>query len=171
MGKRRKVHKDTGKRLSCEYCGGELKYGKRFCSSKCRSFVVPMPPRPDRTGCKPSNYKGRIRRNGYWAIHLPEHPYSNKQGYVFEHRLVVEKNIGRYLKPTEVVHHIDYDKTNNKVENLQLLSSNAQHKDIHRVCQKQCKRGHIYEKVGYYQYGTARNCKACIKYREGIRRG
>lgn len=171
MGKRRKVHKNIGSGVDCERCHKPLKYGKRFCSNKCRSLSIPMPPRPDRTGHRPGNYKGRIKRNGYWAIYLPKHPYSNKQGYVFEHRLVVEKDIGRYLLPTEVVHHIDYSKTNNKVDNLQLLSSNAEHKDIHRVYQIQCKRGHIYEEVGYYQYGSARNCKACIKYREALKRG
>lgn len=44
----------------CEYCGQKLRkrqvYNKqRFCSSKCRSEKLPMPPRPDRTGSTPWN--------------------------------------------------------------------------------------------------------------------
>lgn len=49
---------------------------------------------------------GRISLDkGYVRIYKPDHPYCDNHGYVLEHRLVVEKNIGRYLTPNEVIHH------------------------------------------------------------------
>lgn len=64
---------------------------------------------------------------GYVLIHCPDHPHASKKGYVREHRLVMEKHIGRYLLPSEVVHHRDDNPGNNAIENLELFESNAQH--------------------------------------------
>lgn len=74
-------------------------------------------------------WKGRlIDKDGYVLIHCKGHPNRRKHtNYVFEHRLVMEKMIGRYLKPTEVVHHKDGNKQNNSPENLQLFSENSEH--------------------------------------------
>jgi len=46
---------------------------------------------------------------------------------IMKHRLIVEKFIGRKLKPGEVIHHIDQDKQNNSIDNLMIFSSNAEH--------------------------------------------
>jgi hypothetical protein len=74
-------------------------------------------------GSKHPNWKGgkNINHNGYIVVYCSEHPYRNNHNYVFEHRLVIEKNIGRYLKPTEVIHHINGVKTDNRIENLKLM--------------------------------------------------
>lgn len=83
-----------------------------------------------RFGEKAANWKGgKIKHgNGYWMIYSPKHPFCNSKGYVFEHRLVVEKIIGRYLKPQENVHHINRKKTDNLPQNLIAFSSNTAHK-------------------------------------------
>ena len=65
-------------------------------------------------------------KNGYIQVYMPEHPTHNGK-YVLEHRLVMEKHLGRYLLPTEVVHHRNGVKDDNRIENLEVFQSNAEH--------------------------------------------
>lgn len=67
---------------------------------------------------------------GYIFIHSPEHPSKTNGYYVFEHRLVMEKHLGRFLTKDEIVHHINHVKSDNRIENLMLLSK-ADHNTIH----------------------------------------
>lgn len=69
----------------------------------------------------------KIGKGGYILVWRPDHPHANTQGYVSEHRLVMEEHIGRFLEPTEIVHHINKDRQDNRIENLQLLESNSAH--------------------------------------------
>lgn len=69
----------------------------------------------------------QVDKHGYVLLHRPDHPHANRHGYVREHRLVMEKQIGRYLLPTEVVDHIDGNTGNNTPENLRLFASNKEH--------------------------------------------
>jgi endogenous inhibitor of DNA gyrase (YacG/DUF329 family) len=78
---------------------------------------------------------------GYSFILSPNHPFRNNKGYVREHRLVMEKHIGRYLNPLEVVHHINEIRNDNRIENLMLLSGRKEHAIFHdkkgaTLCQK-----------------------------------
>lgn len=73
-------------------------------------------------------WNGGIKHNnGYLKIYIPTHPFADKAGYVYEHRLVLERKLGRYLKPEERPHHLNGVKTDNKPENLILFEGNGLH--------------------------------------------
>ena len=88
---------------------------------------------PQISGKKHHNWKGGkfIDRYGYILIHKPKHPFCNKSNYVYEHRLVMEKHLGRYLKSTEIVHHIDRNRQNNRLSNLLLFPNQSAHIKFH----------------------------------------
>ena len=54
----------------------------------------------------------------YDQVYLPNHPRAGTNGNVFVHVIVAEQKIGRYLKPEEVVHHINMNKHDN-LQNFQ----------------------------------------------------
>lgn len=93
-----------------------------YCSRKCvLSSIFNKEKNPRWNG-------GRRIQSGYIFLASPDHPYKSYSGYVAEHRLVMEKKISRYLLPSEVVHHIDGNRSNNKIENLQLFASGSDHR-------------------------------------------
>lgn len=88
--------------------------------------------------------KEKILRQGYWYVLRIDHPFSQKQGYIAEHRLVMEKIIGRYLTRKEVVHHKNNIKTDNRPENLELFASagihtKTEHSDLFERLSKEFK--------------------------------
>ena len=74
----------------------------------------------------------KVKSNGYMALFIPGHPHSFGRGYVYEHRYLMECKIGRYLEKKEIVHHLDGNKTNNDIDNLELCNSISEHKIYHR---------------------------------------
>lgn len=83
-------------------------------------------------GNKNSFKTGRTIAEGYILIHKPKHPFCTKRGYVFEHRLIVESQIGRYLRKEEVIHHINGIKDDNRPKNLIGFIFNHAHKRFHK---------------------------------------
>jgi hypothetical protein len=78
------------------------------------------------------HWKGGITTNdaGYLMQKCEDHPRVGKNGYVRQHVLVMEKHLGRYLKDGEVVHHKNGVRTDNRIENLQLMTK-QQHDRYH----------------------------------------
>lgn len=66
--------------------------------------------------------KPRVTAFGYKVVYLPESPMANSSGLVFEHRLVMSNHIGRPLTSDESVHHVNGDRLDNRIENLELWS-------------------------------------------------
>ena len=120
--------------LNCKKCGCEFEVmrchaNRVYCSRECSE--------KNRAGENAGQYRGgRLKKNGYFFILNKTHPFANNNGYVREHRLVMEKLIGRYLKPTEVVHHIDGDRENNEEANLQYFKIDEAHRRLHEFAER-----------------------------------
>jgi HNH endonuclease len=93
---------------------------------KERRWHLPNP--PNSYGQTNTNWKGGKRmQGGYTYVLAPiNHPIrglaKGKRRYIAEHRLVVEQHIKRYLEPFETVHHRNGIKTDNRIENLEIVT-------------------------------------------------
>lgn len=76
------------------------------------------------------NIKKIVSKGDYNYAYVPEHPNATKNGYVLEHRVVMENHLGRLLNTNEVVHHKDGNKKNNHIDNLEVLSK-EEHSKLH----------------------------------------
>ena len=95
-----------------------------------------------------------LSSSGYVYVLVPDHPQADACGYYEEHRLVMEQHLGRVLKPTECVHHFNHNRTDNRIENLELMDSWAEHQRRH----------------GYYEPRECANCGAVIMRSRASRR-
>ena len=99
-----------------------------FCSRDCYFEYI----RKFKTHALAGNgrWKGgkRKRPDGYILIKNRDHPFADSHGYVREHRLVMEKHIGRFLHPKEVVHHRNRNRADNRIKNLELFKNSVAHK-------------------------------------------
>lgn len=68
----------------------------------------------------------KLRADGYVSLMRPEHPNATKDGYVLEHRLVMETHLGRTLEAHEDVHHLNGIRHDNRPENL-VVQTHSEH--------------------------------------------
>ena len=123
------------------------------------------------TGDKNSSFKGNevISNYGYILEYAPNHPFphdkSVKGTRVFQHRLVIERNFNKfdskyfmqlggkfYLKPEYSVHHINENKTDNRLENLQIISK-SEHTSLHNK-EKELVRDSLGRIIGVVKSGN-----------------
>ena len=121
-GKTRSKHVDGKSEKKCEQCGVDYiarNSKQRFCSRQCLYSWLKGTSSPSWKG-------GRVVTSGkYIGVYQPEHPKASiRDGYVLEHRLVMEKKLKRYLLDKETVHHINGNTKDNRIENLQLRQGN-----------------------------------------------
>jgi predicted RNA-binding Zn-ribbon protein involved in translation (DUF1610 family) len=114
-----RIQKDGLKQETCANCYHKRRQGKRYGASNKRGYVM---------------------ISGYKYIMAPDHPFATRSGYVAEHRLIAEKTIGRLLKRDEVAHHINFTKTDNRPENIMVLTA-SEHSRLHSKISPINKRG------------------------------
>ena len=112
----------------CIQCGAEFSAQRKeykYCSAHCYHEST--------RGRRSTNWKGGRKKTtrGYIELYMPEHCNANLSGYVLEHVFVMSKHLGRPLKSSEIVHHVNEDKTDNRVENLKVMTR-SQHMKKHQ---------------------------------------
>lgn len=116
--------------LICKFCGKEYKVvqsrknNSKFCSNSCSVKFTKPKRKSYTTGKDHPMWKGgqTINTQGYILIRNVDHPNADTNGYVREHRLVLERHLDRYLEIDEVVHHVNGNKQDNRLENLEIMS-------------------------------------------------
>lgn len=100
---------------------------RRIVEKSLKRTKTPQRPKVN-YGVKNGAWKGgrKIDPDGYVLVRATWHP-SAVNGYVREHRLVMEKILGRFLDSKEVVHHRNGKRGDNRPENLLLFENNAVH--------------------------------------------
>lgn len=123
--------------LICKQCNKKFNSScrtRRNCSRKCYGISMRGKINLNTAGPNNGSWKGfKLNKHGYIHVFKPNHPYRNREKRVKEHRLIMEKNIGRYLKKSEVVHHVNGIKHDNRLKNLILFKNQSEHLRHHNL--------------------------------------
>lgn len=108
----------------CRVCGKEMRHkpsqaAVQTCSRACHALGRILRPLDRIHNGKPA----KLDNHGYVMLWEPAHPNKTLKGWQYEHRLVVEKRLGRYLTSDEQVDHINGIKGDNRPMNLQVLTA------------------------------------------------
>lgn len=114
------------KKMLQEY-GNSKKGNRPICNHKCQ---IALQTKPD--GSKKYRRGGN---EGSVLIKVSNHPL-NRKGWVLEHRLLIEKKIGRFLTVKEKVHHVNMISQDNRIKNLYLCSDSTEHNLCHASLNK-----------------------------------
>lgn len=118
---------------ACPICTSKFQPKRKeqvFCSLPCRQRNNAKGRLGQRTGPRSAPYKPRMTKDGYLRMYAGKHPFAGGRKEVHIHDMVMELRLGRRLIPGECVHHINGCKTDNRLENLELMS-HSQHSSIH----------------------------------------
>ncbi len=122
-------------KLSTREIARKYNFGKSTIQKWLKRLEIPARTRSEAlkissAGEKHSKWNGGKKKdgNGYVMIWKPDHPHRNSGKYVYEHRLIMEKYLGRYLLPTEEIHHKNRLVDDNRIENLRLFESKSAHR-------------------------------------------
>ena len=103
--------------------------------------------------------------DGYILLRIKDHPNSNPNGYIREHRVVLEESLGRLLRREELVHHVNGVRDDNRIENLLLLSSQSEHLRVERDSGKRIGRSKLVKdfmcRCGSGKYYAKNSCHKC----------
>lgn len=119
--------------ITCIHCGAAFTPKRKeqaLCSVTCRQAHNGKCRRGQKTGPSKSEYKRRLTKDGYYRVYCAHHPFADGRKEMHEHDLVMERKIGRRLMPTECVHHRNGIKTDNRMENLEVMS-HSEHSSLH----------------------------------------
>ena len=142
------VKRNSPTEIKCKVCNKVFyvilcrKNKAKYCSYKCywkNRTGKPLSKETKRKigeaqkGEKSSLWKGGKTKTsrGYIYVMKHGHPLSNGQNYVMQHKIIMEKHLGRYLSPKEVVHHINGIRDDNRLENLKLFANTTEHSKFH----------------------------------------
>lgn len=159
----------------CSLCGNKFhlkpylnkKIKVPFCSKECRNKWKSENMKGEKNlnfgkyGCKNHNWKSDTLINGFGYLidRKLDHPFCTKKGFVLRHRLVAEEHLltpensveingKRYLKKEYDVHHKNFDKMDNRPENLQVMTKH-EHISLHRKLNQNNRN----EKTGRFEKG------------------
>jgi len=125
---------ELGRRLGKD--GATVRYHLKRHGVAIRSTGYQSPKTVRHYGPDHGSWKGGTYRHsdGYVYQYAPEHPdAASAKGYVLQHRLVMEAKLGRRLSPSELVHHINEVKDDNRPENLEIHDRSTHMKHHKRV--------------------------------------